>query len=210
MKFLKKFLNFLKWLIICVGGFFLFAAGCAAVILIIVGIVNVFKTMGNTLPIIVNIIFAIICAVQSLGCFGMFCGSFAVMVSPKKYKSVDVEIIDVDVSDGVDYGPYYWPVVKRTDDTSNPPHKIIPKYESYNTREEVEALFGTHITLYATDNKPYELFYKKQLSRKSSVLWTLSLLGFTILGVLGFLMFFEPLKDLWSGEYDFWEYFGKD
>ncbi|MDD6490891.1 MAG: hypothetical protein PUG54_01490 [Firmicutes bacterium] len=201
---MKQFFKGLLKLLLYILLFFTGAAALGIVSLIFAGIVILAKKMGNVVPIILCIVFIIVIAANALTFFGIFCSSFMVMVSPKKYNAVDVEIVDVDVSDGVDYGPYYWPVVIRTDDPGEPPHKSIPNYESYNSREEVEALIGTHMTLYASDDAPYELFYKHQMKRSSSIPWTLSMLLATLFFVWVLVKIANYMIGLWSGNISFW------
>ena len=165
---MKKFFEYVLYAILFLAGLMLF---CFLVNFGIEKISLLFAKAGNLVPIIAYILFTIMMVTMLIYFWGMFWNSLMVMLFPNKYKPVEVEVVDVVVEKG-EYDIYY-PIVRRRDDFSLTPKLIKIEDKGFSTREEVEVLVGTYMTLYGRDDAPYNLYYKESLKRRTSIVRTL-------------------------------------
>ena len=185
----------------------LFLAGFSAIIFIAVCFSKWAESVGDFVPVVINTVFSAIMFGIGTFFFVKFCKSFMVMVFPKRYKPVWVEVVDIDIQKG-EYTDDYSPMVKRLDDFGNPPRLVIPKHKTYISFDEVKVLIGTRITLFARDKAPYDLYYKEDLKKSSTIGWTLGYLFLAILFFVFFWFVFDSLIGLlFRGEtFDWAEY----
>lgn len=181
---MKKVLKCLFWIALIlalgVGGILLFCIISAKV-------EEGFKSTGNAGTIALAGIFAIVFLAEDVYLVTMFCSSVMAMLFPGKYNPVEVEIVAVEYYRKKYSGRWYYPIVKRVNDKSDPPRTATPKMSRDYRQKEAEKLVGTSLTLYARDRAPYDLYDKGRLKKSNCVFWTLWYGGFMILFIFAFI-----------------------